>query len=224
MDGVIVKAERPVTLLGGGELPAGLLEESLGLAPILVAADGAADVALAAGRLPDAVVGDMDSISPRARAAIPAERIHPIAEQESTDFDKALRSIAAPLVLAVGFTGARLDHELAVYNALVRHASRRCIVIGSHDICLHVPGRLSLDLAPGTRLSLFPLAPVRVSASGLRWPLRELELSPVGRIGTSNETTGRAVEIVASGPGLLAILPRDRLAAAAAAITARRGA
>ena len=36
-----------------------------------------------------------------ARAAIPAERLHRIAEQDSTDFEKCLRNIRAPLVVGI---------------------------------------------------------------------------------------------------------------------------
>jgi thiamine pyrophosphokinase len=39
---------------------------------------------------PEAVIGDFDSIRPAARTALPPDRLHPIAEQDTTDFDKAL--------------------------------------------------------------------------------------------------------------------------------------
>ncbi|WP_342670229.1 thiamine diphosphokinase [Meinhardsimonia xiamenensis] len=214
----IVQSNRPVTLLGGGALPEGALERALARAPVLVAADGAAETALRAGHMPQAVIGDMDSLSAAARAKIPQERLHHLGEQDSTDFDKALRSIAAPLVLAVGFTGARLDHELAVYSTLARRGETPCIVIGSHDICLHAAGPIALDLVPGARVSLFPLAPLRVTASGLRWPLENLELAPLGRIGTSNEAVRSQVTIAPTGPGLLVILPADHLDAAISAV------
>jgi thiamine pyrophosphokinase len=102
-------------------------------APVLVAADGGADRALAAGHVPVAVIGDFDSLSAEARRRIPPDRQHRIAEQETTDFDKALRSIAAPFVLALGFAGARIDHSLAVFNTLLRHPGRVCIVLGAED-------------------------------------------------------------------------------------------
>ena len=59
-----------------------------------------------------------------ARVAVPPERLHPIPEQDSTDFDKCLRHIAAPLVLGVGFLGGRVDHELAAFSTLVTRCDR----------------------------------------------------------------------------------------------------
>jgi thiamine pyrophosphokinase len=220
----IVRSDDPVTLLGGAPVDDSTLDLCLSLAPGLVAADSGAARALAHGRVPGAVIGDFDSLRPEEQAAIPPERLHRIAEQDSTDFDKALRNIAAPLVLAAGFTGARLDHELAVYNALVRHAARPCIVVGGSDICFHAPpGPLSLALEPDERVSLFPMAPVAGRAEGLRWPIDGLAFAPDARIGTSNRAVSGAVTLSMEAPGMLVILPRRALAAAARALAPPAG-
>jgi thiamine pyrophosphokinase len=207
-----------VTLLGGGALGPDDLATALSVAPSLVAADGGASAALSAGHMPQAVYGDMDSLAPEARARIPPSRIHAIPEQESTDFDKALRHIRAPFVLAAGFTGARVDHELAVYHGLAARRDVRCVVLGALDVILHAPPRLALDLPAGARLSLFPLVAVQGRSRGLEWPIDDLALDPLGRIGTSNRSTGGRVELEFDGPGMLVILPRAHLAAVLAAV------
>lgn len=203
-----------VTLLGGGELTQAIVSECLTRAPNLVACDGAAGAALAMGRTPERVIGDLDSLDSATRARLAPETIFEISEQDSTDFDKALRNTDAPLILGAGFMGRRLDHELACYNALVRHGERPCILVSETDICFHAPRRLALTLEPGMRVSLFPMAEVVVSSIGLRWELDRLTLAPWGRIGTSNESTAERVEIAPQGPGLLVILPRSALDAA----------
>ncbi|GAA3870372.1 thiamine diphosphokinase [Celeribacter arenosi] len=207
-----------VTLVGGGDLESTTLNDVLKIAPYLVAADGAADVALSFNAIPEAVIGDFDSLSADARETIPQDRFFHIAEQNSTDFEKCLSRIEAPLVLALGFMGARLDHELAVYSVLMRYPERRCIVVGECDICLHVPEGISLELAPGTRVSLFPLGQVTGKSTGLRWPIEGIEFAPNGRIGTSNEATQARVTLDFAGPGMLLILPRHCLGAVIAAI------
>jgi len=213
----IVQSSLPVTLLGAGVSAVSDLDWVSSIAPMIVAADGGANVAIAAGRVPDAVIGDFDSLDAVTRAAIPADRLHHVGEQDSTDFEKCLQRIAAPLILALGFTGARIDHELAVWNVLARRRERRCIVIGGEDIVFLAPPRLALDLAPGTRVSLFPMSPVRGDGRGLRWPIGGIGFAPDGLSGTSNEATGR-VELTFDAGAMLVILPRDLLAVAIAAL------
>lgn len=214
MNHPIVQSSDGVTLVGGAPVSRASFQLALKRAPRLVAADGGADRALAAGHRPEAVIGDFDSISHAARASLGPDRMFPIAEQLTTDFDKVLRSVAAPFTLALGFTGARIDHGLAVFNTLVRHADRRCLVLGARDVVFHCPPQLILRLAPGDRLSLFPLAPVTGRSTGLEWPIDGLTLAPDGMIGTSNRVASREVRLAVDGPGLLVILPRARLDAA----------
>jgi len=207
-----------VTLLGGGELAPDTVSDLLTLAPNLVACDGAAARALALGHVPDRVIGDLDSLDSETRAALDPETIFELEEQDSTDFDKALRTTEAPLILGAGFMGGRLDHELACYNALVRRPEKRCILVGECDICFHAAGPVALDLAPGLRVSLFPMAAVEVTATGLEWPVDRLTFAPWARIGTSNRAIAQRVEIAPAGAGLLVILPREALPAAMAAL------
>ena len=218
MKRMIVQSRSGVTLVGGGQATPALLRAALRLAPRLVAADGGADRALAAGLMPEAVIGDFDSISAAARARLPAAALHRIAEQETTDFDKALRSIDAPFVLAVGFSGARVDHTLAVFSALAQHAERRCLVLSAQDVCFLAPLSLTLRLKVGARLSLYPLGPVAGESTGLRWPIGGLAFAPDGRIGTSNEVSAPEVRLTFSAPRMLVILPRAALPPAIASL------
>jgi thiamine pyrophosphokinase len=207
----IVDSPDGVTLVGGGPVQARLLGMALRRAPVLVAADGGADRALAAGHVPVAVIGDFDSLSAEARRRIPPDRQHRIAEQETTDFDKALRSIAAPFVLALGFAGARIDHSLAVFNTLLRHPGRVCIVLGAEDAVFLCPPDLTLRLPVGDRLSLFPMGAVRGTSDGLRWPIDGIALAPDGAVGTSNAVSAPTVRLRVDAARLLVILPRQRL-------------
>ncbi|MDF0594683.1 thiamine diphosphokinase [Psychromarinibacter halotolerans] len=206
-----VQSQVPVTLVGGAPLESARLQESLALAPCLVAADGGAARALQDGLQPEAVIGDMDSLDAGARARIDSARILEIAEQDTTDFDKCLAQISAPLVVAVGFTGARLDHELAVYNVLARRSPAEAVVFGTHDIAFHAPPTLRLDLPEDSRVSLFPMAAVTGRSRGLRWPIDGIDFAPDGRSGTSNAVSGGPVELEFDGPGMLVILPRTAL-------------
>ena len=215
---MIVTAAQGVTLIGGGAVTADDLALALPRAPVVVSADGGADTALAHGLMPAAVIGDFDSISAQARAAIPADRQHPIAEQDSTDFAKCLARVAAPFFLGVGFSGPRLDHALSALTVLVGEP-RPVVLIGGEDIAFAAPPDLALDLPPGSRVSLWPLGAVSGRSEGLEWPIDGLRLAPDGRTSTSNRATG-PVRLRLSGPAVV-ILPRAALGAALVALGVR---
>lgn len=220
MNQVIVQSSGGITLVGGAPVSQQLFRLALQRAGRVVAADGGADRCLAHGVTPEAVIGDMDSISDHARAVLGPDRMFPVPEQETTDFDKALRSVQAGFVLAIGFMGARVDHGLAVFNTLVQSPAR-VVLLGARDIVFHAPTDLALDLRRGDRFSLFPLATVTGESRGLDWPLDGLTFAPGGRIGTSNRVSSGPVRLSLSGPGMLCILPRGRLDQVLAALTAR---
>lgn len=218
MSSTAVRTQDFVTILGAGDPKAADIDEALRHAPVLVAADGGAAYARAAGHIPRAVVGDFDSADAAALHGLDPATLHRIDDQDDTDFEKCLARIDAPLMLAVGFTGRRLDHELAAYSALLRFPDRRCIIFGGDDIVFLVPDRLTLDLPPGTRFALFPLTPVSGRSEGLLWPIDGLRFAPGGRLGTSNTVTG-PVRLRMDGPGMLAIMPRAALRAAIDGLT-----
>lgn len=211
-----LRSATPVTLVGGGPFAPCDLDEALALAPTLAAADSGADQALALGQMPQAVFGDFDSISQTARSTIPARHQHRVAEQDSTDIEKALSRIKAPLVIGVGFSGGRQDHFLAALNALARRVGPPCILLADQDVITRAPAQISLDLPADTRLSLMPMGPATGRSTGLHWPIDGLNLAPDARIGTSNRTTG-PVTLAIQGPMLL-ILPRPQLAQLAQAL------
>lgn len=206
-----LKYRDSVVLVGGGPLSAdvfSLIKDRVGN---FVAADGGADALIAFGVIPDAVIGDMDSLSEAARTAIPDARLIAVAEQDSTDFDKAVRGIDTPLIYALGFTGGRLDHELAALHVLAAYGHRRIVLVGDEDVIVHLPARIALDLPHGSRVSLFPLDAVTVGLDGLRWSFEALALHPMRKIGTSNEVGDGAVILRSDRPGALLILPREAL-------------
>ncbi|MDQ7071484.1 MAG: thiamine diphosphokinase [Rhodobacterales bacterium] len=209
MDAIVHEME-PVTLVGGGPCDDRDIRMAVEIAPIVVAADGGAGRALACDLMPKAVIGDLDSIDQGTRRRL-GRRVHRIAEQDTTDFDKALRHIIAPLVIGVGFSGGRLDHQLAVLNGLVGNPDKRCVLIGAQDIVFLAPSVLELDLPVGSRISLFPMARMRGTSQGLRWAIDGVDFAPDGRIGTSNEVSG-PVRLSFEAATMLVILPVAALA------------
>lgn len=187
----IITSDGPVTLVGGSGLRDKDLHTALQKAPVLVAADGGADAVLSRGLTPDAVIGDMDSLTAEGNGAIPETARHHIADQNSTDFEKCLTRIEAPLVMGVGFTARRIDHMMAVFNTLVRYPLRRCVLINKAEAITLLPPEITLPLEPGCRVSLFPLGSVSGQSDGLKWPIDDLAFAPTGLLAPRMQPPGR---------------------------------
>jgi thiamine pyrophosphokinase len=209
----MVVFDGPMAIVGGGSVDPALLRELAGRGVALVGADGGADAIGDAGLVPAAIIGDLDSVRDRAGWEKRTRVIH-IPEQITTDFQKAIYSTSAPVTLALGMTGKRLDHTLAALSAVLQYApTRKLLLVDEVDVALAVVGSIRFQAGKRERVSIHPLLPVRFSHStGLYYPMDGLLLEPGGLIGTSNEGTGGPVEIVPDDdtPWLL-ILGKERL-------------
>ena len=212
-DTPLVVFDRPMAIVGGGVVDPGLLRDLAARGVALVGADGGSDAIGDAGLVPEVIIGDLDSLRDRTGWEKRTRVIH-IPEQITTDFQKALYSTQAPVTLALGMTGKRLDHTLAALSAVLQYApSRRLLLVDEVDMALAATGPVGFEAAARERVSIHPLVAVSFErSSGLLYPLDGLTLEPGKLIGTSNEGTGGVVSIVPVDhtPWLL-ILGKERL-------------
>ena len=216
----IVQSSDPITLIGGGDATTADLQEALTLAPICVAADSGAALAVASKVDLAAVIGDFDSVDSETLAQIPLTRQHRIAEQNSTDFQKALLRIDTPLVIGVGFCGARVDHQLAGFHTLLAFCHQPCVLIAQDELIFVAPPDITLPCAIGDVVSLFPMAPVTGRSTGLEWPIDGLAFKPGVQSGTSNRALG-PIRIQMDGPDMLMIVPRHLILPVVAQLSQR---
>jgi thiamine pyrophosphokinase len=177
-------------------------------ADFVICADGGLDVALAADRPVDLVVGDLDSVSADAlaRAALVGIEIerHRVDKDES-DLELALtaaidrRAGAIIVHLAVG---GRLDHQLA--NLLVlaspRWATAEVAAVVGRDRVWVVRDRRVLPLDAGDHVALHAIGgrAEGVHTEGLRFDLHDEPLDAMVARGIANEVAaaGPAVGVV----------------------------
>ena len=199
-----------VTLVGGAGFSKNLLSRSLALTDDIVAADGGANF-LPACSVPKYILGDLDSIVSPEKWIEKGSELIKMSDQDSTDFDKCLSVIKSKKIIALGFMDQRLDHFLAVCSSLVK--LRRCIfLVGKRDIIFHMPNDFSIRLPINSRVSLFPLNEIKtVQAVGLKYPVENLNFSPMDKIGTSNTTISENIRISYQGSGMLGIFSSRHL-------------
>lgn len=196
-------------VVANGEPPAGdLLHRLASSADLVVAADGGAIIALDAGITPDAIVGDLDSVSSRPGLTFPPERLFRVPELDTTDLQKAVafaldRGATEIDIAAAG--GGRADHALANLSVLVTFRGKANIRV--HDELFEislVDGEAAIDAPIGTLVSLVSIGTCEgVSTSGMRWNLTDFRLT-FGPRGIHNEVAVSPARVsVRSGDLLL---------------------
>jgi thiamine pyrophosphokinase len=191
-------------LLLNGEIPdAALARRVAGHCSFLVCADGGARHAVRLGLAPHAVVGDMDSVpKPLPRSWKKTSFLCDFDEDRS-DFEKALAFISeagCSRLYVAGLLGGRLDHALVNLVLAEAYGSRASLVVVDRGLAtLMGPGRYRLPSKKGELVSLLAAGKgVRVSFSGVRYPLKKTLLKPGGR-GLSNVASGPVSLVVHSG-------------------------
>ena len=182
-------------------------------ADLLVAADGGANHLARVGLRPDAVVGDLDSITDGVRRWVGEGRLIPRLDQNHTDLHKALtycvdeRGVQKLTVLAA--TSGRLAH--AVENlALLGRWAHRCEVqlVSLENLILPVISGVQVAVTPGNDVSLMPLGRCEgVRTTGLQWELAGEPLDLSTRTSISNRATGVEVCVTLTSGVLLLFLP-----------------
>ena len=194
-------------IVAGGEFPTAPQPlEVLQGAQYVVCCDGAADRYIATGSVPDAIVGDGDSISAENREKY-AHLLHIIAEQESNDQTKAVRFLiehGKRRIAIVGATGMREDHTIGNISLLIEYARAGCEVCSFTDHGVFIPcnGTTVHKCRKGQQVSIFSITAKDLSAEGLLYPIYDFNNWWQG---TLNECTGDEFTIKANGEYLLFI-------------------
>jgi len=200
-------ATEQTVILANGDFPSHATPlAALREARRIVCCDGAADQLWSRGLEPAWIVGDLDSLSPELRARF-ADRVVPVAEQETNDLAKAFRfclSRGWRNLTVLGATGRREDHTLGNLSLLADFAA------GASVCALTDTGRFTplvssavLPSFKGQPVSIFALDPgVAVYAEGLRYSLDGVSLRRWWRA-TLNKAEGDRIALTFEGGPLL---------------------
>ena len=207
---------RALIVLGGDAPGEALLRAQVAEADFTVAADRGLEAFVRYGLVPDAVLGDMDSVDAQVLARFEAAggqaRILPRVKDD-TDGVAALALAlerGATQITFLGALGGRLDHALGNCMLLVRAANRgadACLVNEKERVLL-VRGRREIHGCIGDTLSLLSLGRARIrELDGLFYPLHDYEMTCDYPIGISNVFTSEAAVVDVAEGDVLCFLP-----------------
>jgi len=159
----------------------------------IVSCDGSAGNLVLAGYTPDAIVGDMDSLS-EDLANIYADRIYRDETQDTNDLTKAVewcREMNYTDVVIVGATGKREDHTIGNISLLAEYAKTMKVKMVT-DTGIFIPflNSCSVESFKGQQVSIFSIDPeIVIASSGLKFPLKGIKISNWW-VATLNEALG----------------------------------
>ena len=145
----------------------------------IVCCDGAAIALMASGRMPTAVIGDLDSISAELRQKLAPMIVH-VTEQETNDLNKAFRyclSQGWTDIVILGATGKREDHTLGNISLLVDFAQKvPGIKMVTDDGIFEVMLESGTSEARvGQQISIIAMEPdTHIESQNLKYPLNGL--------------------------------------------------
>ena len=185
----------------------------------LICADGGADHALDSGRMPDMLVGDLDSVSEIALkkctdAGCVIRRVP--GEKDQTDLELALGEAEKQAVLAgagdiwlLGAAGGRHDHflgNIALLLAFARKGYRVRMADAGQEIWV-VRSEERIRGKAGQKLSLLALSEeASLTTEGLYYPLIRGVLRQDSSLGLSNVFLGEEAKLQIHSGWVLAVL------------------
>ncbi len=187
------------------DIPLGYLKS----ADKIISCDGGTASLLNAGFLPDAIVGDMDSLGDELAGRF-ADRIFIDLDQDTNDLTKAInwcKGSGYNNIIILGATGKREDHTignislLAEYSKFlnVRMVTDSGIILPFHKNCI-------ISSFPGQQVSVFSIGTdTEITSSGLKYPLIRRKLGNWWEA-TLNESTGDSFGLKFSGGPILVFL------------------
>jgi thiamine pyrophosphokinase len=170
-----------IVVLANGRFPAaGHCLEILENASRIICCDEAADHLLEYGRVPDVIIGDLDSVSEATKEAY-QDIIMVREDQETNDLTKAVTYCIEqkyPSVTILGATGIREDHTLGNISLLMEYNNLiEARIVSDYGEFSILKSGVTVASHPGEKISFFSVDNrVRVTSEGLKYKLDHMQL------------------------------------------------
>ncbi|MBQ7157286.1 MAG: thiamine diphosphokinase [Bacteroidaceae bacterium] len=201
--------EYDAVILADGSFPVeGHVLDVLNNAKYLCCCDSAGMEMVRRGRVPDAIVGDGDSMTEEFMEEY-RDIIHIVSEQEYNDLTKSTQHVARHLrksisdrpirIAYLGCTGKREDHTLGNISLMAYYMQAFSIepyMLTDYGIFMPASGTCTFPSAPRIQVSIFNMDCTELSSTGLRWasyPYRQWWQ------GTLNEAVGDSFTLCGNG-------------------------
>ena len=164
----------------------------------IICCDGSAENLIKAGYIPDAIVGDMDSLD-QSIAGRFHDRIFKVSEQDTNDLTKAVNWCSErgyTNLIIVGATGKREDHTIGNISLLAEYNTyARVRMVTDTGVLIALTESTSVISFPGQQVSVFSINPeTEITSHGLLYPLEKRKIENWW-VATLNEALGESFRL-----------------------------
>jgi thiamine pyrophosphokinase len=170
--------------------------------PLFISADGASNKLCQWKIIPDYIIGDLDSITPKTKSYFKTKKvsIKHIGEQEHTDFEKCIKFALSKKyneIIVIGYGGKRSDHLLNNFNVMKRYYRKCKIKLIDEDFELFFASKITeFSCRKGDTVSLMAMPKAEgITTHGLQFPLKNERLEFGVRDGALNKAISSKVII-----------------------------
>ncbi len=180
------------------EIPMGYIRN----AERIVCCDGSAENLIKGGYIPDAIVGDMDSLNESIAGRF-NDRIFKDEGQDTNDLTKAVTWCTERgyrEVVIVGATGKREDHTIGNISLLSEYVKEvKVKMVTDTGILMALTGGSVVSSVPGQQVSIFSIDPeTEITSHGLRYSLDRRKIDNWW-VATLNESIGNSFSLKFTG-------------------------
>ena len=202
----------------GNPPPKSLLNQLWEKTTYRVAADGGANLLVKSKCMPDAVIGDFDSLKSKTREKMPNTKFLYIPEQDTNDADKAVRhclKLGFKEIHLLGADGGRQDQFLSGLEILFKYSDQaRLISWAKLERMEFITHLWEEKIVPGTTLSILPIfgGAQGIVTKGLKYALNNQDLIPgKSPSGVSNLVVSNPVSVKIKKGWLLLLVQHKEL-------------
>ncbi len=172
----------------------------------IICCDGGAGNLIKAGFIPEAIVGDLDSLDSET-ASLYSDRLFPDKDQETNDLTKAVMwcsKMGIKDLVILGATGKREDHTIGNISLLTEYVHYvNVIMVTDTGIFIPYKERISAETFAGQQISIFSTnSQTIVNSQGLKFKLSDTLLRNWW-VASLNEATEEHIVIEFSGGPLI---------------------
>jgi len=200
------KLKNPLVIVANGEFPSHSIPlEILVKANSIIACDGAADVLIDKGYIPDAIIGDLDSISDINKEKY-KNNIIEIQDQSENDLRKALNYATEhniDNISIIGASGKREDHIIGNIFSLIKYKNLNINLFTDTGFFTCIQESQTIKSFKGQQVSIFTSDnTIKISSNNLKYNFNNTTISSL-YYGALNESTSGEFKLLISHGSLL---------------------